>query len=76
MPYAKILLFLAAGTLAACESGGGASVRVGGSAAVGVSTGSSSGISHSPSVGPPPGRTEAERAARRAYYRGPRGDEF
>jgi len=26
--------------------------------------------------GPPPGRTEAERQARKDYYRGPRGDEF
>ncbi len=27
-------------------------------------------------LAPPPGRTEQERAERRAYYRGPRGDEF
>jgi len=27
-------------------------------------------------VAPPPGRTPEERAARRDYYRGPRGDEF
>ena len=26
--------------------------------------------------GPPPGRTDAEREARRNYFRGPRGDEF
>ena len=26
--------------------------------------------------GPPPGRTGAERQARKDYYRGPRGDEF
>lgn len=28
------------------------------------------------SAPPAPGRTEAERAARRDYYRGPRGQEF
>ncbi len=27
-------------------------------------------------AGPAPGRTEAERQARKAYYKGPRGDEF
>lgn len=27
-------------------------------------------------LAPPPGRTEAERQARRSYYQGPRGDEF
>lgn len=29
-----------------------------------------------PSAGPPPGRTAAERSARREYYQGPRGQEF
>lgn len=27
-------------------------------------------------LAPPPGRTSAERQARKAYYRGPRGSEF
>lgn len=27
-------------------------------------------------VAPPPGRTESERQMRKAYYRGPRGNEF
>lgn len=27
-------------------------------------------------VGPAPGQTDAERQARKDYYRGPRGDEF
>lgn len=29
-----------------------------------------------PSAGPPPGRSETQRSARRDYYRGPRGQEF
>lgn len=42
-------------------------------------TDSSSAGTYNVAVGgapPPPGRTDAERQARRDYYRGPRGDEF
>lgn len=40
-----------------------------------VSVGATSPVFSSGSP-PPPGRTDAERQARRDYYRGPRGDEF
>ncbi|AVO36683.1 hypothetical protein [Pukyongiella litopenaei] len=53
--------------------------------ASGLDSGSDSGLYASPAgnyggrpagLAPPPGRTAQERAERRAYYRGPRGDEF
>lgn len=68
------ILAVALAVLAGCE-GTGTRVSVGGSAAVGVSTGQGYPVWRGPG-GPPPGRTEAERRARREYYQGPRGLEF
>lgn len=51
--------------LAACQPTTSSSVSVGFSSPV-----------FSVGTAPPPGRTEAERAARRKYYQGPRGDEW
>lgn len=64
--------------LAACDpyATGSTGVRVSGSAAVGVSTGGSVASERYGGSGPPPGRTPAEREARKTYYQGPRGEEF
>lgn len=67
------ILPLAALVLAGCDPVSGTDVRISGGGAVGVSTSGSYGYSGYVGGGPPPGRTDAERAARRAYYRGPRG---
>lgn len=61
-PFSLILCTV---VLAACQPTTSASFSVGLSSPV-VSIGSA----------PPPGRTEAERSARRKYYQGPRGDEW
>jgi len=64
MLFARCLLALSLFSLAACDPTG------------------SPGGSNAPAaevvagLAPPPGRTSAERQARKDYYRGPRGDEF
>ena len=63
--------------LAACTAGSGGSVSVSGDGAVGISASSGATVQASGGLGgPPPGRTSAERQARKDYYRGPRGQEF
>ncbi|MEX0284376.1 MAG: hypothetical protein AB3N23_07165 [Paracoccaceae bacterium] len=71
----RLFWFLPAATLslAACDPITGTDIRVGGSGSVGISTSASYGYTSGFGGGPPPGRTEAERQARKAYYRGPRG---
>ena len=81
MSFPRLLLPLALLALIGCDpSGGGGgspSVRISGDAAVGISSNGSGDIVYGGGLGgPPPGRTEAERQARRQYYRGPRGREF
>jgi hypothetical protein len=80
----RFRLLMAGSVIAAlggCVAGGTGPVNlsVSGSAAVGAST-SSGGVTNlhvgAGLAGPPPGRTSAERAARKEYYRGPRGREF
>lgn len=71
-----ILVLAATLTLAGCDGTGTSSVRVSGNAAVGVSTGDSYYGEGYGGSGPPPGRTAAERQARKDYYRGPRGLEW
>lgn len=64
MIFARVLLALALISLAACEPTASMSVAAAPSAnPVG-------------GLAPPPGRTSAERQARKDYYRGPRGNEF
>lgn len=58
-------LVICMAALSACQPTTSSSVNVGFSSP-GFAVGSA----------PPPGRTEAERSARRKYYQGPRGDEW
>lgn len=60
-----VSLLVCAVALAACQPTTSSSVSVGFSSPV-FAVGNA----------PPPGRTEAERSARRKYYQGPRGDEW
>lgn len=61
--------------VAGCDgTGTSTNVSVSGSGAVGISTGISGAKGYYGGAGLPPGRTPSERAARREYYRGPRGD--
>jgi hypothetical protein len=72
------LILVATLAIAGCDGSGGSTstAKVGGSVAVGIGTGGAYDANDHGGSGPPPGRTAQERAARQAYYRGPRGEEW
>lgn len=78
MTFAKWGFAVALLPLAACDPGTptATDIRVSGNVAVGMSVGDGYVTVGRGGNGPPPGRTAAEREARRDYYRGPRGHEF